>query len=105
MAPLSKMEIGLPSGPSGSMIAGMRLFGLIFKKAGLNWSPAPMFTGVILYGSPISSQAMVIFNPFGVGQKNISIGSAILVSSIARTISAHSAAPKTLRAAFRSQVL
>jgi hypothetical protein len=42
------MEIGAPPGPSGSMIAGMRLFGLIFKKSGLNCSPLPMFTGCTL---------------------------------------------------------
>ena len=45
MAPDSKMEIGAPSGPYGSTIAGIRLLGAIFRKSGLNWSPVPMFTG------------------------------------------------------------
>ena len=44
MAPDSKTEIGRPSGPSGSTIAGIRLFGEMRRKSGLNWSPLPMFT-------------------------------------------------------------
>ena len=47
MAPLSKIEIGAPPGPSGSTIAGMRLLGLIARNSGLNWSPRPMLTGLI----------------------------------------------------------
>ena len=47
MAPDSKTEIGLPPGPSGSMIAGMRLLGEIARNSGLNWSPVPMLTGLI----------------------------------------------------------
>jgi hypothetical protein len=38
--------IGLPSGPSGSTIAGTLLFGLIFKNSGWNWSPLAMSTGI-----------------------------------------------------------
>ena len=49
-------------------MAGMRLLGLIFRKSGLNCSPVPMFTGMILYGRPHSSSMMEIFQPFGVGQ-------------------------------------
>ena len=29
---------------------GMRLFGAIFRKSGLNCSPRPMFTGLKVYG-------------------------------------------------------
>jgi hypothetical protein len=46
----------------------MRLLGEIARNSGLNWSPLPMFTGWIVYGSPHSSSMMVIFQPFGVGQ-------------------------------------
>ena len=46
IAPDSNSEIGLPSGPSGSVIAGIRLLGLIARNSGLNWSPAPMLTGM-----------------------------------------------------------
>ncbi len=46
MAPDSKTEIGLPPGPSGSTIAGMRLLGAIFRKPSVNCSPLPMFTGI-----------------------------------------------------------
>jgi hypothetical protein len=44
IAPDSKIEIGAPSGPSGSTMAGIRLFGAIFRKSGSNCSPAPMLT-------------------------------------------------------------
>ena len=33
-------------GPSGSTMAGILLFGLIARNSGLNWSPAPMLTGM-----------------------------------------------------------
>ena len=46
----------------------MRLFGLIAMKSGLNWSPLPIFTGIKLYGRPVSSSMMETFQPFGVGQ-------------------------------------
>ena len=45
MAPDSKRAIR-PSGPSGSTIAGIRLFGLIARNSGWNWSPFPMLTGI-----------------------------------------------------------
>jgi hypothetical protein len=47
MAPDSKTETGL-SPPLGavSTIAGMRLFGAIFRKSGANCAPAPMSTGL-----------------------------------------------------------
>ena len=39
------MLIGAPSGPSGSMIAGILLFGLIARKSGSNCAPLEMSTG------------------------------------------------------------
>src|SRR6266851_3207215 len=59
---------GLPPGPSGSTIAGMRWLGLIFRNSGLNWSPAPISIGITLYGRPSSSSAICTLWPFGVGQ-------------------------------------
>ena len=50
------------------MIAGIRLFGLIFRKSGANCSFLEMLTGWTLYGSPISSSATLILRPFGVFQ-------------------------------------
>ena len=32
------------------MMAGILLFGLIFRNSGLNWSPAPMLTGMRAVG-------------------------------------------------------
>src|SRR5258705_3661941 len=58
----------LPSGPSGSTIAGILLLGLIARKSGAICSPLVMFTGITLYGSPISSSATLILRPFGVFQ-------------------------------------
>jgi hypothetical protein len=46
----------------------MRLFGLIARNSGSNWSPLPMLIGLTSYGSSSSSRAMLIFQPFGVGQ-------------------------------------
>ena len=57
-----------PPGGSWSTIAGMRLFGEIARKSLANCSPFPMFTGNILYGSPVSSRKIVILWPFGVVQ-------------------------------------
>ena len=49
IAPDSKMLIGAPP-PLGvwSTSTGMRWFGLIFRKSGLNWSPRPILQGTIL---------------------------------------------------------
>src|SRR3979411_1057785 len=58
----------LPSGPSGSTIAGILLFGLIARNAGAVCSPLVILTGKTLYGSPISSSATLILRPFGVFQ-------------------------------------
>ncbi len=68
MAPDSNIAIGLPSGPSSSTIAGILLFGLIARKSGLNWSPAPMSMAWTVYGSPHSSSMMWTLWPLGVGQ-------------------------------------
>jgi len=46
----------------------MRLFGLIARNSGLNWSPLPILTGTVRYSRPHSSSMMLIFQPFGVGQ-------------------------------------
>src|SRR3954462_11568434 len=74
------MLIGSLPGPSGSMIAGMRLFGLILRNSGLNCSPFEMLIGTTVYGSPISSSATLILRPFGVFQVHNSmlIGGALL---------------------------
>src|ERR1700744_4434516 len=56
----------LPSGPLGSTIAGILLFGLISRKAGAICAPLLMLTGTTLYGSSISSSATDILRPFGV---------------------------------------
>src|ERR1700682_929550 len=58
----------LPSGPSGSTIAGILLLGLIARKSGAICSPLVMLTGTTLYGSSISSSATLILRPFGVFQ-------------------------------------
>src|ERR1700682_1631191 len=58
----------LPSGPSGSTIAGILLLGLIARKSGAICSPLVMLTGKTLYGSSISSSATLILRPFGVFQ-------------------------------------
>jgi len=56
------------AGGSWSTIAGMRLLGLMVRNAGTNCSPRPMFTNRTAYGRSISSSAIEIFQPFGVGQ-------------------------------------
>src|SRR5712664_241929 len=58
----------LPSGPSGSTIAGILLLGLIARKSGAICSPLVMLIGMTLYGSSISSSATLILRPFGVFQ-------------------------------------
>jgi hypothetical protein len=68
MAPDSNSAMGAPSGPSGSTIAGILLFGLIFRNAGSNWSPLPISIGITRYSRPVSSSMMWILWPFGVGQ-------------------------------------
>ena len=40
-----RCETGWPSGPSGSVMAGILLLGLMARKSGANCSPAPMSTG------------------------------------------------------------
>ena len=60
-------------GPSGSTIAGILLFGLIARNSGLNWSPAPMSTGIARYARPHSSSMMWTLWPFGVAHEYTSI--------------------------------
>src|ERR1035438_7109811 len=73
MAPDAKSEIGLPSGPSGSTMAGILLFGLIARNSGVNCSPAPISTGIARYASPHSSSMTWILWPFGVAHEYTSI--------------------------------
>src|ERR1035441_4511006 len=73
MAPDSNTVIGCPSGPTGSLMAGMRLFGLNARNSGLNCSPLERFTGFTVYGNPISSSATLIFRPLGVFQVHSSM--------------------------------
>src|SRR5437868_5900911 len=61
-------------------MAGILLFGLIFRKSGANCSPLPISTPWMLYGSAISSSAMWIFCPFGVGQECSSIGLVAIIT-------------------------
>src|SRR5580700_10366013 len=68
----SKSVKGFPPGPSGSTIAGMRWFGVILRNSGLNWSPAPILIGMILYSRPNSSSAICTLWPLGVGQDQTS---------------------------------
>src|SRR6266576_7152893 len=83
MAPDSKMLIGLPPGPSLSMIAGILLFGLILRNASPNCSPFEMLTGFTVYGRPISSSATEILRPLGVFQVHNSmlIGDGLLFAT------------------------
>jgi hypothetical protein len=69
MAPDSISEMGWPSGPSESTMAGILLFGLMARNSGLNWSPAPMSTACTLYGRPHSSSMMWTLWPFGVAHE------------------------------------
>src|SRR5712691_1278046 len=70
----------LPSGPSGSTIAGILLLGLIARKSGAICSPLVMLIGMTLYGSSISSSATLILRPFGVFQ----VCSSMVISVIPR---------------------
>src|SRR5665213_3386384 len=51
----------------------MRWLGVIARNSGLNWSPAPILTGITLYSRPNSSRAMCTLWPFGVGHDQTSI--------------------------------
>ena len=70
MAPDSNTAIGLPPGPSGSTMAGMRLcWARPTENAAWNCSPRLMLTGLTTIGSRHSSSMMLILMPFEVGQK------------------------------------
>src|ERR1043165_596100 len=73
MAPLSNSEMGLPSGPSGSVRAGILLLGLMARKFGANCSPTPMSTGWTRYARRHSSSMMCTLWPLGVGHEYTSI--------------------------------
>src|ERR1051326_8223163 len=77
---------GLPPGPSESTIAGMRWLGLIFRNSGLNWSPAPISTGIILYSRRSSSSAICTLWPFGVGHDQTSNIVSLLLSILFREL-------------------
>jgi hypothetical protein len=55
------------AGASGSTIAGIRLFGAIFRNSDVNCSPLPMLMYLTLWGTPSSSSMMLIFQPLGGG--------------------------------------
>ena len=70
MAPDSKRPIGLPPGPFGSRIAGILPLGLSDWNSGVKVSFFMMLTACASYGrSPISSSAIEIFTPLGVGNE------------------------------------
>src|SRR3984885_10858247 len=70
MAPDSNTAIGSPP-PMGSSSTkrGIRWLGFCARKLGLNWTPRPMLKGTMRCSSAASSKNIVIFLPFGVGQK------------------------------------
>ena len=74
MAPDSKTLTGSPPGPSGSTIAGILPFGLIFRNSGSNCCRVRRSTILTVYGSAISSSATLILRPFGVSKACSSIG-------------------------------
>ena len=69
MRPDSNSPIGFPSGPSGSMIAGILPFGFSDRNSGVFWSSLPKSIVCGSYGSPISSSMMETFTPLGVGSE------------------------------------
>src|ERR1700755_1786097 len=88
--------MGLPSGPCGSTIAGILLFGLIARKSGLNWSPAAMSTGIARYGRPHSSSMMWTLWPFGVAHEYTSIMAGGPRGGWGRTIQHHAGSSATM---------
>src|SRR5476649_485660 len=69
MAPDSNSASGLPSGPSGSRMAGILLFGFSDRKAGDIWSCVSKLTRCASYGRPISSSIVETLMPLGVGSE------------------------------------
>src|SRR5947199_1456825 len=63
----------------------MRWFAVIFRNSGLNWSPAPILTGITLYSRPSSSSAICTLWPFGVGQEYSSSITTLHVGELDRT--------------------
>ena len=66
MQPDSNTETGSPPGPSWSRMAGILLLGLTFRNRGSNCSPLSSLMKCSMYSSPVSSNMMWIFWPFGV---------------------------------------
>src|SRR3970282_271227 len=77
IAPDSNSGSGLPSGPSLSTLARVRLLGFKASNSGVNCSPLPMLTGCTRYGSAHSSSMMETLRPFGVLQVERSITGAL----------------------------
>jgi hypothetical protein len=67
MAPDFQSPSGAPSGPSGSMIAGILLLGFSDKNASLFTSASDSVTRCGSYGRPISYSAIDTLTPLGVG--------------------------------------
>ena len=67
MAPDSQTAIGLPLGPAGSMIAGIRPFGFKDTNAGSFDSFLEISTKWGSYGKPVSSSMIETLTPLGVG--------------------------------------
>src|SRR6476620_4730497 len=69
MAPDSNSARGWPSGPFGSMMAGILLLGLSERNSGEVWSLVSKLTRCGSYGRESSSNAMDTFTPLGVGSE------------------------------------
>src|SRR3546814_7911365 len=60
---------GAPSGPFGSSIAGILLFGFSDIDSGEVWSLLSKLTLCTSYGRPVSSSMIDAFTPLGVGSE------------------------------------
>ena len=69
MAPDSNNGSGFPSGPFGSISAGILLLGLSDRNSGEFWSLVSKFTRCGSYASPVSSSMIAAFTPLGVGNE------------------------------------
>jgi hypothetical protein len=63
IAPDSNSGSGLPSGPLGSMMAGILLFGFSDRNSGDSWSLLSKLTSAAHTRRPVSSSAMETFTP------------------------------------------
>src|SRR5260370_36101674 len=71
---------------SWSTMAGMRLFGLIFKNSGLNCSSLLVSTGCSVYGRCNSSRRVEALRPLGVVQVQGSITVLVPVLPLCRCL-------------------